>query len=374
MAQAQFVFSNGITEYSLMAGAIIITVILLFVQNLVAALSFLPLRYYALSYVPSCLMLALISAINEQMMLDFTTGIWCWISASVLLLYIVSAIVINRLSDKNTSIQYPLRHNLYPNYIILFFLLLATGSVSNSNDVYNYELKTERLIQKKQYNEASKVGIKSLRASKRLTQLRMYALSCQDSLADCLFDYPQLYGSEGLLDIYDTVYFHRVKSTDICLHLGAFCGKSIKTSRRYLDVMLQDTVWNRHTVDYYLCSLLLDKNLNEFYKELPKYYNLSDTIPNAYDALPRSYKEALMLMSDNSHAQEGKIIINGDSLATLSDTMFSHHFKEYNSLKSELPDMREQINKTHREYGHTFWWYYEFSNKANGELMIKKKE
>lgn len=372
LAQAQYVFSGGITEYSILVGAIIISVVLQIVQWVVQLLYPLPARFYSLSYVPSALILAILSSLDEESMLNFSFGNWTWIVPSVLFLYAVLAIAVNKIEEKSVKpflTESPLY--LYPNFIILLCAMICVGGLAKSTDVYQFELKTERLIMEKDYAAAAKVGYKSLRTSKRLNQLRMYALSQQDSLADCLFQYPQLYGSKGLLDISDTLFHHRVNANDICLHLGAFCGKSISSTDRYLDLMLNDTIWNKQTVDYYLCSLLLDKNVSEFHKKLPLYYNLSDTVPNAYDALPRSYKEALLLMSDEEYAIQGKIVIGGDSLATLSDTLYASRFREYTQLKNGISDMRIRVNKSHREFGKNYWWYFDFSDKGNGELSLK---
>ena len=57
LAEAQFVYSNGITTYNLLIGAIIITVVLQIVQWIVGLLSNLPTRWHALSYLPSMVVL-----------------------------------------------------------------------------------------------------------------------------------------------------------------------------------------------------------------------------------------------------------------------------------------------------------------------------
>ena len=80
-------------------------------------------------------------------------------------------------------------------------LILVLGFVPQSSDVYHYEVKVERLILDGDYEEASRVGERSLASSARLTQLRMYALSQQGLLAERIFEYPQYDGARGLLDV-----------------------------------------------------------------------------------------------------------------------------------------------------------------------------
>ena len=213
------------------------------------------------------------------------------------------------------------------------------------------------------------MGKKSLRTSARLTQLRMYALSKQGLLPECLFDYPQHYGSQGLLDLADTSSLERFTTQDICFHLGALCGKSIHTTDRYYRLMLGDTISNQHTADYYLCSLLLDKNLKDFQHQLPRFYNLADSIAGAYDRLPRAYREALFQIGEKRYALQGRIVVGADTLATLSDTEMIARFRDYNLLKASLKDEMERINKTHREFGNTYWWYCDYSHLAKGELQ-----
>ena len=133
--------------------------------------------------------------------------------------------------------------------------------------------------------------------------------------------------------------------------------------------MLGDSIWNQHTADYYLCSLLLDKRLPEFLHQLPRYYNLGDSVPSAYDRLPRAYREALLQMGKKPDALEGKIVIGADTLATLSDFDMVARFRDYNEFKASFKDETERINKTHREFGNTYWWYYDYSHLAKGELM-----
>ena len=371
LAEAQFVYSEGVTSYNILIGAIVITVILQIVQWLVCLVSHLPSRWHALSYLPSMLLLAILTDVNREAIAHFSFGAWLWVAPCVLFAYFLLVIAIRKLDNDVSIYRLDIKSQLYPNFIVLFFMMLGVGAIPQSTDVYHYELKAERLILAKDYEGAAAVGKKSLRSSARLTQLRMYALSKQGLLPECLFDYPQHYGSQGLLDIADTSSLERFTSQDICFHMGAFCGKSIHTSDRYYRLMLGDTISNRHTVDYFLCSLLLDKKLSEFLRQLPRYYNLSDSIPGAYDSLPRAYREALLQIGKKPYALQGKIVVGADTLAILSNVEMVHRFCEYNERKASLKDETERVNKIHREFGDTYWWYCDYSHLAKGELQPK---
>ncbi|MBR2631142.1 MAG: hypothetical protein IKD25_06420 [Bacteroidaceae bacterium] len=368
LAEAQFVYSRGVTSYDLFWGAIITTIVLQIVQWLVAMASGLPSRWHAFSYLPSMLILAILTNVNKEVLVSFTLGEWVWIAPLVLLFYVLFVFVVRKFCDDYNVYTFDLKSQMYPNYIILFFLMLVTGSIPKTPDVYHYELKTERLILEKDYAAAAEVGEKSLRTTPRLTRLRMYALERQGLLAERLFEYPQHYGSQGLLNVADTFFYNRISSQDICAFLGAYCGKNVKSASQYYQLVFTDSLWNQHTIDYYLCSLLLDRKLKDFYDELPLYYNLSDTIVDAYENLPKSYREALLLVGDSDYAIQGKLVVDGDTIAVFKDKDFVMQFKEYHERKAGLSNETERINKTHREFGKTYWWYYDFNHLAEGEL------
>lgn len=366
LAEAQFVYSHGVTTYNLFVGALIITAFLQILQRVVHLLTNLPSRWYAFSYLPSMLGLTLLTDIDRSTLLHFTFGAWTWILPLVLILFVIAVLLIRHFDSYFPSESTDLKSQAYPNFIILFALMLIAGAIPHNPDVFHYELKTERLILEHDYEAASHVGERSLRSTPRLTQLRMYALSQQGLLAENLFDYPQYYGSKGLLDIAEHQPYYRITTQDICAHLGARCGTSVTSTQRYLRLMLADSLCNVHTIDYYLCSLLLDKHMDEFLQQFPYYYQLGAARNG--DNLPRAYREALLLLSQPQAALHGVALINGDTLAVFTDNDFIAQFRDYNEYKSEFADPTERINKTHREFGHTYWWYHDFSHLAQGEL------
>ena len=209
LAEAQFVYSKGVTTYNIFIGAVIITVVLQIIQWIVSMLSRLPSRWHALSYVPSLLLLAILTDVNQEAMLHFSFGAWVWVAPIVLVVYIALVIIAKVVDADFENYAIDIKSQIYPNFIILFLLILCVGAIPQSTDVYHFELKTERLILEGDYEAASNVGERSLRTSPRLTQLRMYALSKQGLLAERLFEYPQYYGSLGLLDVTDTLDYYR---------------------------------------------------------------------------------------------------------------------------------------------------------------------
>lgn len=166
-----------------------------------------------------------------------------------------------------------------------------------------------------------------------------------------MFDYPQYYGTKGLLDVCDSLGHYRLGSKDICTSLGFGCGESVKTFDRYIELAVKaDTLYRQPLGDYYLCYLLLKKDLVTFERVLGNYYILDDS-------LPKAYKEALLINYDTS----------SDSIPHYADSVFLSGLREYRLMKDELSDKRERINRTRRQFGKTYWWYYDYSDEIETE-------
>ena len=236
------------------------------------------------------------------------------------------------------------------------------------------------------YEDAIRVGEKSLNANLRLTNLRMYALSEQGLLADRLFDYPQYYGSEGLLCVSDTGrHLYRFDARDICQYLGVPCDSNIHTTTDYFNsvVFRQQLVADslmgielarsnnpdslqgqidmhyeklktdkRRIDDYILCGLLLDRNIDGFKEKLDELYSkeyFSDSVVPV-DSLPRAYREAMVMIYPE-----------------IGDTMMLEQYATYLDLKESEKDSTVSSNITRRKkigensprtFGNTYWWYY----------------
>lgn len=343
LAEAQHVYSRGLTVYHEFASPLIVTFILLVIQWLFQSFVSLPQRSYALTYFPSLLILTIITDIDRESISSSYVGAWIWVAPILLIIYALVIMVARKLFVERFASRITILETLIPNYIILLVQLLFVGAFSSSPDVYHYELKTERLIREGRYEDATRVGETSLEASKRLTILRMYALSMEDSLAERMFSYPQYYGADGILDVTDTLGTYRVTTTAICRRVGAICGNSIKTTKRYLDLLVgDDSLRTPRSIEYKLCYQLLDKDLLGFSNTIYKYHN------PYHEVLQKAYQEALLLKADQ----------DGDSLEFITSSIVQR-YQEYKLMKQSYPDSTECSNRTRREFGDTYWWFYE---------------
>lgn len=345
LAEVQFVFSKGLTRYSIFGGAFIIASLLQLMQWVVSRIVRLPNLFYALSYVPSFTSLAMLSDIDQDIEGAFIWGMWKWLLPTIAVIWLLAVFAAksseNKESDNHTLIQ----SWLWPNYLMFCVMICLTGFVPKTKDYHYYELKVERLLEEGNYKDAAGVGIKSLVASPRLTQMRMYALLKQGLLADSMFSYPQYYGANGLLDIADTLNSYRFGSKDIEIGIGRCAGKSIRTSKRYLEIMSEDSLATDNSKQYLLCYHLLDKNIEAFNAYLSRVYG--DTISVE---LPRHYQEAVILQ----HPE-----FTPDSLPIYINKVYVERYQGYLTMKDSIQSDAERKNRTRREYGNTYYWYYD---------------
>jgi len=385
LALAQDVFSNGVTTYSLLWGALIISVVLLFVQKVVAFFSGLPDRFHAWTYVPSFLLLALLTDIDAEALRQSDWNRWLWMAPLGCIVYVILIVAFRKLEQFIQASRHEgtLVSLLWPNFCILLALILTSASLPRTSAAYLYELRVERLLKEGRYTEALKVGKKSLESTRRLTELRMYALGRQESLPDYIFTYPQDYGERGLLCVADTSnHFYRMDAEDICLWLGARCGNTVGSTECYLTLMEQKwmaqydslqavdsltlttdsllkcherelnrtRLRQRRVLDYQLCFYLLRKDLDSFSNLFPQYFVLRSTGLAAdsvrySSALPRAYREALAICNEER-----------------CDTSTLSQYRSYKALRDDTTDESARRNYTRRAFGDTYWWYFDFSS------------
>lgn len=378
LAIAQHVFSHGVTHYSIFIGALVITLSLQLLQWVMSKIVRFPDFAFALSYVPSFLALTMLTHLDETAIQMHDFSVWWWLAPLVLVIFFLLVVFVKRMEELRVHSFRDISSVLWPNYLILMCLSLFTGMMHQASDVYMYELKAERLILQGDFEEASQVGRLSTETSIHLNNLRAYALSKRGLLAEHLFDYPQPYGSDGLLCLSNTDSMHyRFDANDICFSLGGRCGQSVISLDHYLCLLMTrqqfvaDSLANvdstylaslgdslrvvrQQRIDvlqrqrervrqYFLCKLLLDKDLDRFAQQLELCYRLDSVGDVVPDSLPRAYREALALVQP-----------------LRSDTLTLRLLGSYQAMKDSLPDRLIRRNLTRRKFGDTYWWYYDF--------------
>ncbi len=383
LSEAQYVYSHGITHYDNLVGALIITASVQLLQLLVAWLTKVPASFHALTYFPSFLCLAALTDLSRERFSDETFAPWTWMLPLLFVCWVCLVLILKRVRYASIHQQTAdtLASILWPNYLILFVLMLFCGLTNKADDVWFYELKTERLILERRYAEAAQVGIEADATSPRLNNLRHFALSQmgQGRLPDQMFLYPQPYGIDGLLVLSDTVSRReRLTVADITARLGVhtaaldmpvgrFLLEGLHLQQAHLDSLcsldsitlatMPDSIRQQHAqvvsalrrqvsvmADYRLCALLLDKNLPQFVDEISRYYPaVADSVDDIRAALPRAYREALAIIAPQ-----------------WTDSATLQRYYDYAAMVDTLSTPRQRRNLTLYEQGRTYWWYFDF--------------
>ncbi len=323
----QYILSGGATRYEPTIGAFLITLILYLLHLGVYTLTRLNCFTHALTYFPSLLILVFITDISPDVTKDFSFGIWVWIFPISILLWVAAVWYLKRIdttASANCSGSFIIRV-LWINSAVLSLMFLLVGLSSNGNDVFHYRMRMENCLIEKKYDAAIMTGRKSLACDSSLTMLRAYALSCKGELGERLFEFPLEGGSKALLPDGQTVKSIMYPASKIRAHYRK----------------------KKYHADYELCSLLLDRRIDEFAESISKYYNINDK-------LPKHYREALLLythMRSNPVVEYHNDLMNAD-------------FQDLQEMEKKTADVRKRINDVYSTFGNTYWYYYEYGNKV----------
>lgn len=332
--------SQGQTTYNPLAGAIVLTALLTLLQYFIEQHFFIINRLHACTYVPSTIILGLITSLSTCM----PTG---WIICSITLLILCSIIVwmSKQIEFNETATNLLFFKLLLPNFWIFIALFIFVISSGNTDECLHYELKAGRLLKENKPDKALKIGEKSLTTSRRLSALRTFAM--KEDIGNELFEFPMPYGSKGLL-LYPADSTYSLFSPD---SIYKFYRCYPKTSSaicyyKYITDHPQTTTNNHIAKDYYLCALLLDKQIDRFAKELPQYYSLTDSTCK----LPKYYVQALILYK---HLRTHPLITYEDAVAT-------ENFKDFLETVKKATVPKTESSIARNNYGNTYWWYYFF--------------
>lgn len=338
LALMQDYLSEGVTTSNTFVAALIITLLLSLMQWGINRMSKLHGRWEALSYIPSCALLALITDVNDGTML-YSASKWLWGVPLVVIVYI-GVVWINRM-------QRSVKRNgffslLYPNLMVFSLLFVFTAQVSNHAPAPHMELAAWRYLHDNRYEDVLKVGKRSDDYNMELTALRNLAMLKTGTLGEQMFHYPQPFGADGLI-------YHRNNKQTVAYgaqeyyrHLGVepHDGESELAFAQRLHTE-NDSVMYR---DLYLAALLLEKKLDAFAKES---LNLTSS-----ETLPTHYQEALLIYNEKNPEAAVNFV---------PDSAIVKRFADYRSLQAEQIDNPVVSNNlVKRKFGDTYWYYFDY--------------
>ena len=346
LAVSQHILSAGATHYNRSLGAFFVTLALYLLQLVMFLLFRLSKRSHALSYLPSMLLLAVISDFNFTSDLSYSLGSWKWLIPLVLIFWggcvWVSKQMLSFENHNNVNNAYFSR-DMSQNILIMLVMMLFVTLSTNTNAVLHYQAHAETSLLHGDDDEALRVGSQSLETNTSLTMLRAFALSRKGEMGEHLFEYALEGKSKDLLPLKDSHSRLLMMSADtIYKHLGGRPKRPIDVWQ-YLNALERDSFATRAVADYVLCGYLMDKNLKSFVHALPRYYEISDSV-----SLPRHYQEALVLYRS----------IQGDTAVAHLDSVVYERWASIRDLKKQIPSQSARRLRALERYRGSYFYYY----------------
>ena len=343
MEALHYSLAQGKTVYAPWMSAVLITVVLLVLRWAVNALVGLKGPLKALSYFPSCLLLGVLTDVGHNVYHGGgISDTWGWMLPLCLVLYGVLGWLLARAARLWLNPEMPDIWVVNSNFMTLLMLCFMTIGIGNTNVHFHHELQVEEALRKQDYGRALLVAEKTMDPSRNLTALRAYAMSRQGTMGEDLFRYPQLYGAAGLLMGTSDEKALRLNADSLSVYLGAkpALGEPALTFFRRI---CEEESGNYTTLDYYLSALLLEKKLDEFVRAFDELYTVRDSIPYYY-------RQALFLDSK----------MHPSAATDSADVALEELWGKYLEKQQELSGKRGEANYMRREFGDTYWWYYQY--------------
>lgn len=344
LMMAQHVMSDGMTRYQPFVGAVLITLVLGAIQFIVYAFVPLTMRSHALTYLPSMLLLGMLSAIIP----NGADGIEMGFSWYVPVLILIVWWLLTRIGRLAQEVEYDkvialFSQPMWINVLIMSLLIMMVAWMGNSNAVTHYRMKVERALLEGDIDGALKVGRKSLESDADLTMLRMYALARKGTLGESLFNYPVTANSSQMLPTDSLSVMMMYPADSLYKFLGARPAERMEPMR-YLQLLeRRDSVANPAVADYRLCGYLIDRQLDRFASEIGRYYTINDS-------LPRHYREALTLYT---HTKTRPVVV-------YHQTVMDEDYNNLVALERKYPLASERKGKVEEQYRGTYWYYYRY--------------
>lgn len=346
LALTQHILSGGATIYSRVIGGIIITIVLALLHFTTAkVMRTKPLCIYALSCFPSLYILAMLTDFDTSQPLSP----WRWwailmpLAAAVWwgVVYFLGELLRYRCSDIRHEEGY-LARTLGCNIFILAAMMIGVGLLSNSNDITHYRLRMERLLMHGEYAKALEVGKASDKTDASLTMLRVFALAHEGRLGDELFKYPVRGTSASIVPELSDGKMLMLSPDSVYRMLGAI-PRHGQTTKNYLKAIVKSGQATKAAIEYQLCGMLIDKDLDGFVNLLMKTHKIDDT-------LPLHYREALILYT---HRRSSPKVV-------YSNTVMDTDYDDMQRLEAETKSPGERRINIYKQFSGTYWEYFDY--------------
>ena len=341
LALVQDHLAQGPTSNNAFVTALLITVLLIALQYFLNRAGKLHGCYEALSYLPSCVLLALITKVDSTYSYSWVQWVVAPLVVSILYVLIVW---INRNTLQLREAKF--LNSLIPNLGVLVALFLFTGWYGNNSSVEHMELAAWKHTHDGNYERVLEVGKKSSDCNADLTALRNLALAKTGQLGDKLLAYPQSYGSAGLLMNRYNVQTPSYGAAEYYSLLGVTPYGGEKAPAFYKRLTQQSS--SEEYSNLYAASLLLDKELEAFVAFTVDSNQPAETLSEA----PKHYQEAWMIYNEQHPFTP---------ISFVPSATVAQRYQNYLALREQYanePIVMQNLCK--RQFGNTYWYYYDF--------------
>ena len=343
MQALHYSLAEGKTVYAPWVSAVIITAVLLVFRWALNGLVGLKGPLKALSYFPCCLLLGVLTDVGHDVYHGGgINDVWQWLLPLSLLLYVCIGWLLARAARMWLNPELPDGLVVNCNLGTLLMLFFMTVGIGNTNIHFHHELQAEEALRKQDYQLALQVGAKSMDPSRNFTALRAYAMSREGSLGEKLFRYPQLYGAAGLLISTSNDNALRLNADSLYVYLGER-PKLGEPALTFFQRICEEETGNHTTLDYYLSALLLEKKLDTFVNAFNDLYTVRDSVPYYF-------RQALFL-NEKMHPS---------TKDTETDEALEELWQKYTTKQQTLSGKVGEANWMRRDFGDTYWWYYQY--------------
>lgn len=242
-------------------------------------------------------------------------------------------------------------------FLQMFVLCLYMGIGNGVTDVEHYELRTAQDLMTNHPKKGYKIGEKSYATSQRLFAMRCYLLAKTEEdeggLGENIFD--QVVPKSGAASL----FFPKDNKQQLLLptdSLEHLLGGKRHTNEQpiaYLrrcarQASLKST--NHIAIDYYLCGLLLERDLNTFAREVKRFY------PHEISTgkLPTYFAQALLLYKRSTTQPQ----------VFYTDSSIEANLQDYMDMGDTISNRNVRSNLLRRSYGTTYWWWYTYGTRS----------
>ena len=335
-------FATGKLQYNAYVVGVIIAAVLTFVALWINRFTGFKREWTALSYLPSALLLALLTDIDRSLYTgEYDYSKWVIVLAVGLSSYALFSFVLRRiLFAKIKNIAMSANRIIWRNLQIFVILFCMVGFLANSEENFKREALVASCYKKGEIDKALRVGRLSRVASRHLTAQRAYILAENGLLGEKLFEYPQRYASDGLMPVKEQVSPLAQSAVYSLLEIAPVENEPVMDM---LKRAVETDSSSAAAKDYYLSALLLDRRVVEFASAVRKMYPETEL-----SALPKHYQEALILYAS----------IDGDATVNVENQDMTERFEAFKALEAQYDDPFVRGNYVRRKFGRTYWWYY----------------